>query len=417
MRHLTAIATLLTLGCTVGAAHALSVSVTPACPDPSAMISILLSQSAPPPVILPSDPLITRDGTSYRVVVDASTTVFDAPTVTSKRIGLGALPVGTYHLDVFYRFTASSGSTEEWAGDAAFVVDERAANAAPCAASVITATQGTLQATAVDSPFAHSMQVRVSDGQERPVAGAVVTFERRLRPDDRFVEVSAQPRAILGSTEALTDAAGVAMTTAFANGMPGTYQYVARIKTSTAPPAHFTLANRSEATALPVTATAVIEYVNDARGHYFLTADRDEAAGLDRGDAPGWARTGGVFLAYEPRQPSTDGADPVCRFYGRPKAGLDSHFYSASAAECAAVEARFAASWGLETANAFALVLPDTVTGACPPNSRPVYRAFNNRVDVNHRYSPSKGVIGDMERFHWIAEGYGPDAVVMCAIA
>ena len=36
---------------------------------------------------------------------------------------------------------------------------------------------------------------------------------------------------------------------------------------------------------------------------------------------------------------------PVCRFYGNPARGLDSHFYSASPDECAAVQQRFPDDW------------------------------------------------------------------------
>ena len=56
---------------------------------------------------------------------------------------------------------------------------------------------------------------------------------------------------------------------------------------------------------------------------------------------------------------------PVCRFYGLPSAGLDSHFYSASPAECFEVDERFGAEWQIESDNVFQVDLPDTVTGVC----------------------------------------------------
>jgi len=79
-----------------------------------------------------------------------------------------------------------------------------------------------------------------------------------------------------------------------------------------------------------------IEYYNAALDHYFVTSFADEIAKLDAGDFVGWQRTGQHFTVFDPATPVT-GASPVCRFYGLPSAGLDSHFYSASPAECADV--------------------------------------------------------------------------------
>ena len=77
-----------------------------------------------------------------------------------------------------------------------------------------------------------------------------------------------------------------------------------------------------------------VEYYNQALDHYFVTASTDEIAKLDAGVFVGWQRTGLNFDVFDPATPHT-GASPVCRFYGSPAAGLDSHFYSASPAECA----------------------------------------------------------------------------------
>ena len=49
-------------------------------------------------------------------------------------------------------------------------------------------------------------------------------------------------------------------------------------------------------------------------------------------------------------------ASKVCRYYGRPQAGLDSHFYSASASECRGVAQRFPDAWILESAELFDIV-------------------------------------------------------------
>jgi hypothetical protein len=96
---------------------------------------------------------------------------------------------------------------------------------------------------------------------------------------------------------------------------------------------------------------------------------------------------------------------PVCRFYGRPEAHLDSHFFSAAPDECAAVAARFGASWTLETDAAFHVHPADRTTGECPRGSEPVYRAFDNRVDANHYYDTLPRAPAG-----WTYEGYGPGA-------
>ncbi len=57
-------------------------------------------------------------------------------------------------------------------------------------------------------------------------------------------------------------------------------------------------------------------------------------------------------------------ANPVCRFYLPPPYG-DSHFYSASPAECAAVQARYP-FFAFESPAVFYILLPDQITGACP---------------------------------------------------
>jgi hypothetical protein len=159
-----------------------------------------------------------------------------------------------------------------------------------------------------------------------------------------------------------------------------------------------------------------IEYYNAPLDHYFVTALADEVAKLDAGTFAGWQRTGQHFTVFDPALPVA-GASAVCRFYGVPAAGLDSHFYSASPAECAAVRARFAGVWIEETDNAFGVFLPDTVTGQCPAGSVPIYRAWNGRTDSNHRYTTDAATLQSMITKGYTAEGYGPASmpVAMCS--
>jgi hypothetical protein len=153
---------------------------------------------------------------------------------------------------------------------------------------------------------------------------------------------------------------------------------------------------------------SVIEFYNLARDHYFMSAAAAEIADLDTGVHPGWARTGLSFKAY-----ATPTASPVCRFYLPPAFG-DSHFYSASTAECALVASQYP-GFVYETPSALYVGLPDTATGACFGGTVPVYRVWDNRPGTNHRYTASLVVRAQMQALGWIAEGYGPSQVIMCA--
>ena len=159
-----------------------------------------------------------------------------------------------------------------------------------------------------------------------------------------------------------------------------------------------------------------IEYYNRALDHYFVTALPAEIADLDAGAHVGWERTGYSFKVFDPAT-AVANASPVCRFLGRPEAGLDSHFYSASPAECADVLRLFANAWAEETDNAFGVYLPDTQSGQCPANSIPVYRSWNNRADSNHRFTTDANVQRTMLAKGYKAEGYGPGPlyVAMCS--
>lgn len=155
---------------------------------------------------------------------------------------------------------------------------------------------------------------------------------------------------------------------------------------------------------------AVVEFYNVARDHYFMSASAAEIADLDGGVHAGWVRTGLSFKAYAA---SAAGASPVCRFYLPPAYG-DSHFYSASPAECAQILAQYP-GFVYETPATFHIGLPDTVSGACAAGWSPVYRVWDNRADTNHRYTTSATVRQQMLGQGWVGEGYGPSQVIMCA--
>ena len=167
----------------------------------------------------------------------------------------------------------------------------------------------------------------------------------------------------------------------------------------------------------PVALVDAIEFYHAGFDHYFMSADAIEINALDTGYFTGWARTGYSFKVYVTGSSPGTTLRPVCRYYGLPSAGLDSHFYSASAVECWQVNAYYGTEWQIESDNVFQIALPNTTTGACPAGTTPVYRVFNQRPDANHRYMTSTVVRAQMEAAGWIREGYGPDATIMCAVA
>jgi hypothetical protein len=161
---------------------------------------------------------------------------------------------------------------------------------------------------------------------------------------------------------------------------------------------------------------AVVEFYHPELDHYFVTSSLTEIADLDNGIHKGWVRTRQSFLAFATG--SSGGAGlPTCRYYGRPSAGLDSHFYSASQPECDAVAAKFPEAWAKESDNVFEIALPDHVTGICTTGTLPVYRLWNGRIDSNHRYTIHINTRQEMLAKGYVAEGYGPNGVAMCAPA
>lgn len=168
------------------------------------------------------------------------------------------------------------------------------------------------------------------------------------------------------------------------------------------------LACSTTAAAQPVD---VIEYYHAGFDHYFVTSLQADINALDSGQLAGWARTGASFKAYAT---PTAGASPVCRYYIPPAQG-NSHFYSASPAECAQVSALFP-TFIEESPDVMYMRLPEPATGACAAGGLPVYRVWSNRADSNHRYTTDAKVRDRMVAKGWVAEGYGPDAVIMCAV-
>jgi len=166
----------------------------------------------------------------------------------------------------------------------------------------------------------------------------------------------------------------------------------------------------------PVVSVQVEEFYNPMLRHYFITASAAEQHDLDSGVHPGWIRTGQSFMARATGSSASGSMNAACRYYGNPLRGLDSHFYSADAGECAQVGLVLSADWQLESDNVFQINLPDKATGACAAETVPVYRLWNQRTDSNHRYTTSAAIRAEMLGTGLIAEGYGLDGIAMCAL-
>ena len=147
----------------------------------------------------------------------------------------------------------------------------------------------------------------------------------------------------------------------------------------------------------------VIEFHNARDGQYFLTADPNEAALLDRGDlGPDWSRTGASFNAYA-LDATNSRALPVCRFFGTPGVGPNSHFYTAYANECDAV--RNDAHW-IEEGATFRAILP--VGGTCAGDEDTVLRLWKPGAvvtDTRHRYVVDPTIAAAMQADGWVLEG------------
>lgn len=219
--------------------------------------------------------------------------------------------------------------------------------------------------------------------------------------------------AVIVVSDALLSPEGMALYDWFARRAEARDAVQAHVGLVTVPSAPFYLQTGTRATLasrianLPLT---IVEYYNAALDHYFITWLANEMNDLDTGVHKGWVRTGEQFRTLTAAQ---TGTSPVCRFYIPPALG-DSHFFGRGTVECNATGQKNP-SFTLEDASFMQMYLP--VAGVCPPGAVPIYRVFSNRADANHRYMISKALRDQMVAKGWLAEGDGPDLVVMCAPA
>lgn len=159
----------------------------------------------------------------------------------------------------------------------------------------------------------------------------------------------------------------------------------------------------SKASTLPVYAYAV-EFFNTGTQHYFITASATEADLIDRGAAgPNWQRTGRGFKVW---MSPAGGGLPVCRFYGTPGIGPNSHFYSAYPPECAATAND--AGWTFEGVAFYAQFPYQDRVNVCPASAQYLYRLYNNgyaQNNSNHRYLTDYDLAMTMVASGWSFEG------------
>jgi len=154
--------------------------------------------------------------------------------------------------------------------------------------------------------------------------------------------------------------------------------------------------------------STIVEYYHQGFDHYFITWAPTEIQNLDTGKTAGWVRTGLSIKAFTD---AVAGTSSVCRIYIPPGKG-DGHYFGRDMTECNGTMTKNP-SFILESAAFFYLYPPSA--GNCPTGTTPVYRLFSNRVDANHRYTTDRATRDAMVARGWLAEGDGPDTVVMCA--
>lgn len=156
--------------------------------------------------------------------------------------------------------------------------------------------------------------------------------------------------------------------------------------------------------AIPISEQAVaVEFYHAGLDHYFISAAANEINDLDTGVHAGWVRTGYRFAVIKAGS-TYGGTSPVCRFYN---GGVSTHFYSAKPAECNDVKVKFPLQWTFESDEVFRAFLVDPSSGACPADTEPVHRLYNNRADANHRYTTQVGTFLYMKGLGYIPEGDG----------
>lgn len=173
--------------------------------------------------------------------------------------------------------------------------------------------------------------------------------------------------------------------------------------------AGLTVVDLSGEAVIPVSTIEVVEFHNTADGQYFITADPAEISFIDSGRLGAtWSRTGMHFKAWTRDETNVPASHPVCRFFGTPGVGPNSHFYTADANECTGV--RTNPYWQYEGI-AFRAIEPFGFT-ICPGGAiiERLWLAGNDATASRHRYVADASLIPSMVAEGWVLEG-----PVLCA--
>jgi hypothetical protein len=378
----------------------------PQCPTSASSVAVVAYQAPPPPGFLLGPAQVVVSGLSVRVVVPITEILTGVPPESSSRqVEIGTLPVGSYQVDLIGRYP---DSREVALASRSLRVTQTPLCGPP---TLLDATSGAVQSTGPSGLLSQSLEVSLVDEQGRPIEGELIQLQRLSTLEEALDLTLPRPDIQLMEASVVTDAQGTARFSGVAGPAVGTVQYRASYsRPGKESGAYFVISIRPNGSQQSV--QPVVEYYNPTLAHYFLTTNLDEMKRLDRGDLEGWIRTGFAFLGFPV---GASMGNRVCRYYGLPSAGIDSHFFSASEEECDAVAARFPNTWLLETREAFRIALPNQTNGACDAAAVPVYRVYNQRADVNHRYTTGLLTSRAMVNGGWLSEGYGNDGVIMCA--
>jgi serine protease len=137
--------------------------------------------------------------------------------------------------------------------------------------------------------------------------------------------------------------------------------------------------------------------------HYFRSGNWDEVSIVLAGTYGEWDEFDDMFLAW--RDNKVIGTHPVCRFYGTPGIGPNSHFYTVDNNECEFIKQNDP-GWTYEGVAFYAKKAYST--GGCPRATSPVYRYYNQKAhlnDSNHRYTTHLDDRASMEAKGWVMEG------------
>lgn len=289
------------------------VYVDPACPAPSDRVTFRVATGDYRFVAS-----VTQMGNVFRFVVSYPEGFWAEPIFYPVTVSVGPLAAGNYRVENFRRVATDPGvyGPEVFWGAADFVVED---NPPPCVPRRISAALPAMVTGLVGQQYGQPMVVQVVDAHGLPVSGAAVRWSRvqlnYWATDLPMPEIVGLPTA----------APGTYAYAATANSVPGTFLYRAFIEyADEQPSAYFVISNREarDSTSL----LPVVEYWHALLNHYFITGSPAEMAKLDDGTIAGWYRTGGVFLAFDRKAARPASVGPVCRFYGRPDAGLNTHF-------------------------------------------------------------------------------------------